>query len=202
LRKITSRAKKVYILYEGIGIDKISQITYSASAISSLKDIQIQNIINDFPKKLTDMNCQAQSTISSEIKAIGVTNCHAHMSDPSSSNDISDTKVNLSPVSIDLKIKASEEAKKVLLETGINVLPSDTKTNIIKPPVSPLFIFDYFDFNSSVSYPICNKDHKKENIRYNVEGEWGSGDYVNTKTYRLKCWEANQNSIQIVTVKA
>ena len=48
LHKITSRAKKVYILYEGIGIDKVSQITYSVSAISSLKDIQIQNIINDF----------------------------------------------------------------------------------------------------------------------------------------------------------
>ncbi|CAG8577556.1 12758_t:CDS:2, partial [Acaulospora colombiana] len=88
LRKITSRAKKVYILYEGIGIDKISQKTYSASAISSLKDIQIQNIINDFPKT-TDMSCQAQSAISSEIKVIGVTNCHAHMSDLSSSNDSS-----------------------------------------------------------------------------------------------------------------
>jgi len=133
LRKITFRAKRVYILFEGIGIDKISQVTYSASAISSLKDIQIQSIVNDFSKKLIDTNCQ---------KAIGVTNCHVHMSDPSSSNDISDTKVNLSPVSIDLKIKASEEAKKVLLETGINVLPSDTKTNIIKPPVSPLFIFE------------------------------------------------------------
>jgi len=66
LRKITSRAKKVYILYEEIGIDKISQITYSA--ISSLKDIQIQNIINNFSKKLIDMNRQ---------KAIGVTICHA-----------------------------------------------------------------------------------------------------------------------------
>ena len=61
---------------------------------------------------------------------------------------------------------------------------------------------NYFDFNSSVSCPICNKDHKKENIRDNVKGEWGSGDYVNTKTYRIKCWEAYQNSIQIVTVKA
>ncbi|CAG8577851.1 4413_t:CDS:2 [Diversispora eburnea] len=89
LRKITSRAKKVYILYEGIGIDKIGQVTYSASAISSLKDIQIQNIINDFSKKSTDMNRQAQSTISSEIKVIGVTNCHAHMS---SSTDLSNTK--------------------------------------------------------------------------------------------------------------
>ncbi|CAG8675810.1 2562_t:CDS:1, partial [Paraglomus brasilianum] len=51
-------------------------------------------------------------------------------------NDISDTKVNPSPVSIDLKIKASEEAKKILPETGINVLPSYTKTDVIKPPVS------------------------------------------------------------------
>ena len=61
---------------------------------------------------------------------------------------------------------------------------------------------DYFDFNSSVSCPICNKDHKKENIRDNVKGEWGSGDYVNTKTYRLNCWGNYQNPIQIVTVKA
>ena len=59
---------------------------------------------------------------------------------------------------------------------------------------------DYFD--CLVSCPICNKDHKKENIRYDIDGEWGSGDYVNTKTYRIKCWEAYQNSIQIVTVKA
>ncbi|RIB01993.1 hypothetical protein C2G38_2229126 [Gigaspora rosea] len=61
---------------------------------------------------------------------------------------------------------------------------------------------DYFDFNSSVSCPICNKDNKKENIKYNIEGEWGSWDYVNTKTYHLKCCETYQNSIQIVTVKA
>ena len=58
---------------------------------------------------------------------------------------------------------------------------------------------DYF--TCSEICPICNKDHKKENIRDNVKGEWGSGDYVNTKTYRIKCWEAYQNSIQIVTVK-
>ncbi|CAH1767989.1 12325_t:CDS:2 [Entrophospora sp. SA101] len=51
LRKITFRAKKIYILFEGIGMDRIRQVTYSASAISSLKDIQIQNIINRFPKK-------------------------------------------------------------------------------------------------------------------------------------------------------
>ncbi|CAG8840646.1 32119_t:CDS:2 [Gigaspora margarita] len=60
---------------------------------------------------------------------------------------------------------------------------------------------DYFD--CLVPCPLCNKDHKKENIRNCIEGEWGSGDYVNTKTYRLSCWgNKYQNSIQIVTVKA
>ncbi|CAG8542067.1 10075_t:CDS:2 [Paraglomus occultum] len=37
LRKITFRAKRVYILFKGIGIDKISQVSYSASAISMFK---------------------------------------------------------------------------------------------------------------------------------------------------------------------
>ncbi|CAG8828510.1 8168_t:CDS:2, partial [Gigaspora margarita] len=55
------------------------------------------------------------------------------------------------------------------------------------------------EYTSSVSCPICNK---KENIRDNIEGKWGCSDYVNTKTYCLKCWEAYQNEIQIVTVKA
>ncbi|CAG8814687.1 15590_t:CDS:2, partial [Gigaspora rosea] len=62
LRKRSFKAKKVYTLFEGIGIDKIRQITYSANAISSLKDDQIQNIINHFPKKQTNPddknNCQ------------------------------------------------------------------------------------------------------------------------------------------------
>ncbi|CAG8595778.1 16554_t:CDS:2, partial [Racocetra persica] len=57
---------------------RIIELEY-ASAISSLKDNQIQNIINNF-FKTTDMSCQ---------KVIGVTNCHAHMSDLSSSNDSS-----------------------------------------------------------------------------------------------------------------
>ncbi|RHZ69857.1 hypothetical protein Glove_277g15 [Diversispora epigaea] len=121
LRKITSRAKKVYILYEGIGIDKIGQVTYSASAISSLKDIQIQNIINDFSKKSTDMNRQAQSTISSEIKVIGVTNCHVHMS---SSTDLSNTKVSISPVFANSKNDQNLKLPQVVVNIATKVTAS------------------------------------------------------------------------------
>lgn len=37
LRKRTFKAKKIHTLFEGIQIDKIRQITYSANAIISLK---------------------------------------------------------------------------------------------------------------------------------------------------------------------
>src|SRR6266516_4932723 len=53
LRKITFRAKKIYILFDGIGINRIQIISCSVSAISNLSDNQIQDIINDFPKKAT-----------------------------------------------------------------------------------------------------------------------------------------------------
>nr|CAG8622833.1 7425_t:CDS:2 [Entrophospora candida] len=51
LRKKTQKARNIYTLFKEIGIDKIKQITYSADAISSLTGVQIQNIINRFPKK-------------------------------------------------------------------------------------------------------------------------------------------------------
>jgi hypothetical protein len=38
LRKITFRAKKIYILFDGIGINRIQIISYSASVISNLSD--------------------------------------------------------------------------------------------------------------------------------------------------------------------
>ncbi|CAB5217466.1 unnamed protein product [Rhizophagus irregularis] len=54
LRKITFRAKKIYILFDGIGKNRIQIISCSASAISNLYDNQIQDIIDDFPKKATN----------------------------------------------------------------------------------------------------------------------------------------------------
>ncbi|RHZ89172.1 hypothetical protein Glove_18g127 [Diversispora epigaea] len=36
--------------------------------------------------------------------------------------------------------------------------------------------------------PLCNKNHKKENIRNHIEGFWGSGEYCGEKAYRLYCY--------------
>src|SRR3954465_1766068 len=70
LCKITYRAKKIYILFDGIGINRIQIISCSASAISNLYDNQIQDIINDFPKKATNTDeCQKVISVteSSEV---------------------------------------------------------------------------------------------------------------------------------------
>ncbi|CAG8625062.1 3175_t:CDS:2, partial [Racocetra fulgida] len=165
LRKITSRAKKAYILYEGIGIDKISQITYSASAISSLKDNQIQNIINDFPKT-TDMSCQ---------KVIGVTNCHAHMSDLSSSND-SSAELALSKLP---EIEVSEEAKKTLLETEA-IHDHTYFRNKILWSYSDLYKefssakFDYYGIHEGSLCLVCKHSHEEGK---SVKGRYEAGSY-------------------------
>ncbi|RIA90164.1 hypothetical protein C1645_823727 [Glomus cerebriforme] len=46
------------------------------------------------------------------------------------------------------------------------------------PYLSLIYSMDYsdnFGFNSSVPCPICNKDHKSENIKNGIGGRWGYG---------------------------
>ena len=64
LRKMTQKAKNIYTLFKGIGIDKVGVVTPSADAISRLTDAQIQNIINLYTDELTKSQ-----------KLIGVNNC-------------------------------------------------------------------------------------------------------------------------------
>ncbi|CAG8619478.1 610_t:CDS:2 [Gigaspora rosea] len=63
LRKMTQKAKNIYTLFKGIGIDKIGVVTSSADAISRLTDAQILNIINELTKsqKLIGTNVRSQS---------------------------------------------------------------------------------------------------------------------------------------------
>ncbi|CAG8594844.1 2719_t:CDS:2, partial [Paraglomus occultum] len=73
LRQRTFRAKKIHTLLMGIGMEKIQAIACSASAISSLTDNQIQDIINCFPK-----NSSADVSSAKRQKMISVTNRNAH----------------------------------------------------------------------------------------------------------------------------
>ncbi|CAI2193069.1 3530_t:CDS:2, partial [Funneliformis geosporum] len=55
LRQQLYRARKLYKLFNAVGMKKIKQVTYNANAISNLNNTQIQNIINYvFSKAITD----------------------------------------------------------------------------------------------------------------------------------------------------
>ncbi|RHZ78665.1 hypothetical protein Glove_158g77 [Diversispora epigaea] len=87
LRQKTFRAKKIYTLLVGIGVEKVQAITCSASAISSLTDNQIQDIINCFSGTLVpsfhEKNSNADVFSAKCQKMIGVTNCNAHVTERS-----------------------------------------------------------------------------------------------------------------------
>ncbi|CAG8835846.1 6365_t:CDS:1, partial [Gigaspora margarita] len=68
------------------------------------------------------------------------------------------------------------------LRSPISVLPKDPEErqqHVIKMVLEQFpyltlkhsFKNNYFDFNRSVLCPLCNKNHKKEKIRSNIEGE-------------------------------
>src|SRR6266496_5691872 len=76
LRQKILRARKLYKLFNTLGLEKISQVSYSADAISSLNYQQIQNIIdyvnsvtsshNETVKILHDQSHVTLKTVSQE----------------------------------------------------------------------------------------------------------------------------------------
>ena len=73
LRKNTLRARKLLMLFgkDGVGIDKIKQVTYSANEISKLTNIQIQNIINQVTLKIVPSgNDQTNAEVSASSNVL------------------------------------------------------------------------------------------------------------------------------------
>ncbi|RIB15578.1 hypothetical protein C2G38_2192081 [Gigaspora rosea] len=111
-------------------------------------------------------------------------------------------RINVQPTSSKLRSPISilpkdpEEKQKHVIKMVLERFPYLTLKHSFKKS-------DNFVFNSSISCPICNKNHKKENIRNFIEGIWGSGEYCGEKAYRLYCYTNKyQNSIHIVSIKA
>jgi len=85
LRKKTHRARKLLMLFgkDGVGIDKIKQVTYSANEISRLTNVQIQNVINQVTlKTVPSGNDQTNAEVSALSNArsahISVSSNSAH----------------------------------------------------------------------------------------------------------------------------
>ncbi|RHZ76993.1 hypothetical protein Glove_186g103 [Diversispora epigaea] len=91
--------------------------------------------------------------------------------------------------------KDPEERRQHVIEMVLDRFPNLT--------LKHSFRNDYFEFNRSVPCTLCNKNHKKENIRNHIEGIWGSGEFCGEKAYHLYCYiNKYQKSIHIVSIKA
>ncbi|KAG9295323.1 hypothetical protein G9A89_021254 [Geosiphon pyriformis] len=131
--------------------------------------VTAQNIVDLFKvamKKSNDMNCQEQSTISSETKVIGVTNCHAHMSDLSNSND-SLAELTRSKLP---EIEVSEEAKKTLPETEATHDHTYFRNKILLrySDLYKIFItekFDHYGIIEGSLCPVCKLNHDEKSVK-------------------------------------
>ncbi|CAB4442420.1 unnamed protein product [Rhizophagus irregularis] len=177
LRKMTQKAKNIYTLFKGIGIDKIGVVTSSADAISRLTDAQIQNIINLYTDELTKSqklisvnNCSRTRGLPAEVPAFSQPNAPSEMI----SSDMSQANV---PSASQSKPDHSYFRNKIL----------DQYPNLYKE--CSCENFDYYGITDETSCgdyicPLCKLGHDDEEI----EGEYKAGSYF------IKC---EQREIEI-----
>ncbi|CAG8750227.1 18850_t:CDS:2 [Gigaspora margarita] len=167
------------------------------SEVNSLLETEISIPTESIPLDSSQENNQdeskARNSASSKLPEAEDSSLETQVRVPQVNVSLTPSKLR-SPISI--LPKDPEEKQKHVIKIVLERFPYLTLKHSFK-------YSNYFDFNRSVLCPLCNKNHKKENIRNYIEGEWGSGEYCGEKTYRLYCYiNKYQNSIQIVTVKA
>jgi len=174
-------------------MDKIKYITtYTANAISELTNDKLQEIIDNFfeqnLKKLHHMSPKDESSIP-EISEKILPEVNASTT-PMPAEDVSVKRLNgnssddsskIGPVAVSTSsVPQVRSSKKSRLP--ISILPDDPEEKRKFVINKVLERFPYLSlryrrimmclFNSSVPYPICNKDHKGENIEKGIEGQW------------------------------
>ncbi|RIA87205.1 hypothetical protein C1645_740298 [Glomus cerebriforme] len=152
LRKMTQKAKNIYTLFKGIGVDKIGVVTSSADAISRLTDAQIQNIINLYTDELTKSqkligmnNCSRIRGLPAEVPAFSQPNAPSEMisSDMSQANVPSTSQSNPTYDRAYFRNKALDQYPNLYREF------SSEK-------------FDYYGITDETSCPLCKLDHDDE----------------------------------------
>lgn len=206
LRMKTLRAKKIRMLFgeNGVGIDKIKQVTYSIYAISTLTNSQIQNVIKNVtsakPLSETSMNRENQTSAEISIPT------ESQVSDPSDSKPSQDNNQDLEISEIQVSIPTeyiSTDSEKIL-ETGLSassIFASQSydrthfrnKTLDQYPTLYREFSsenFDYYAVTDETSCgracPLCELEHDNEE---SIEGRYKAGSYF------IKC---EQREIKIV----
>jgi hypothetical protein len=148
LRKITFRAKKIYILFDGIGINRIQIISCSASAISNLSDNQIQDIINDFLSKATNTDDVDYDD--------SVPNWNGHVTLKTNKTDASEMQVTTATYD-------HAYFRNKALDQYPNLYREFSSENV-----------DYYGITDKTSCPLCKLDHDDEE---GIEGRYEARSY-------------------------
>jgi hypothetical protein len=166
LRKMTQKAKNIYTLFKGIGIDKIGVVTSSADAISRLTDAQIQNIINLY----TDELIKSQ-------KLIGVNNCSRARDLPPESNKSGSKKspdvgISTPPTTKTNQTNVQAQSKPTYDRSYFRSKTLDQYPNLYREFSSENF--DYYGITNDTSCPLCKLGHDDEE---SIEGRYKAGSY-------------------------
>ena len=151
LHKKTYRARKHLMLFgkNGVGIDKIKLVSYSATEISKLTNAQIQNVINQV-KKYT-----------SEYQS------HVTLKTVPSGNDQIKAKVSTSA-----NILSSPQSNPTYNRTYFRNKTLDQYPNLYREYSSE--DFDYYGITDKTLCPLCKLGHDDEE---SIEGRYKTGSY-------------------------
>jgi len=151
LRKKTHRARKHLMLFgkNGVGINKIKLVSYSATEISKLTNAQIQNVINQV-KKYTS---EHQSHVT--LKTV-----------PSGNDQIK------AKVSISANILSSPQSNPTYNRTYFHNKTLDQYLNLYREYSSE--DFDYYSITDKTLCPLCKLGHDDEE---SIEGRYKIRSY-------------------------
>ncbi len=144
-----------------IGINIIQIISYSASAISNLYDNQIQDIINDFPKKATNTDDIGYED--------SVPNWNGHVTLKTDKTEIQANPLGVSTSANVLSVSQSKPTNDCIYFLN-KIL--DCYPNLYREFSSENF--DYYGITDKISCLLCKLDHGDEE---SIEGKYKTGSY-------------------------
>ncbi|POG73798.1 hypothetical protein GLOIN_2v1582864 [Rhizophagus irregularis DAOM 181602=DAOM 197198] len=186
LRKRIEQAKKLYTLFNAIGMDKIKRIhSFSADSISKMtyEDIQyiIDNIPFDYSIHMETQLCEPSSQSdkkNSDLSHITISDAPTESQVPNESAPKKfDTKVEVIP-------PISQPNSPTYDRTYFRNKALDQYPNLYREFSSEKF--DYYGITDETSCPLCKLDHDDED---GIEGRY------ETRSYFIKC---EQREIEIV----
>src|SRR3954466_5272416 len=170
LRQKILRARKLYKLFNTLGLEKISQVSYSADAISSLNYPQIQNIID-----------HVNSATSSHNETVKILHDQSHVT-----SKINPTNAYIPPkaeVSTSANVLSASKSKPTYDQSYFHNKTLDQYPNLYREFSSENF--DYYGITNEKLCPLCKLKHDDEE---SIEGIYKA------KSYFIKC---KQREIEI-----